>query len=245
MILRHQPLQSRTAAFSCVLFDMDGTLLDSAPGVTASAAFALAAVGAPVPPGADLLRLVGPPMLESFRKFLGHDEVLAQRALKHYRQAYADYGAQQSVPYAGIREMLEQLHFAGIPLAVATSKAEDQAVRMARRFGMDHYFTSICGASDQDGRWSKADVIAEVLGRLEDANVDVGGPLMVGDRSYDVAGATVHGMPAVFASWGYGCPGEDVGAILVAASPAAVLPAVLGTEGTPGRQAQAMPLPSP
>jgi phosphoglycolate phosphatase len=245
MILRQQPLQSRKAAFSCVLFDMDGTLLDSAKGVTASAALALTAVGAPVPPDADLLRLVGPPMLESFREYLGHDEVLAQRALKHYRQAYADIGAQQSVPYAGIREMLERLHFAGIPMAVATSKAEDQAVRMARRFGLDHYFTIICGASDQDARWSKAEVIAEALDRLEAANVGVAGPLMVGDRSYDVAGAAAHGIPAVFASWGYGCAGEEEGAAVVAASPAAVLPAVMDREGTSGVKEHALPLPRP
>ncbi|MFF1883762.1 HAD hydrolase-like protein [Pseudarthrobacter sp. NPDC058196] len=228
-----------------MLFDMDGTLLDSAPGVTASAALALAAVGAPVPPGADLLRLVGPPMLESFREIFGRDEVLARRALTHYRQAYADVGVQQSVPYRGVREMLEQLRLAGIPMAVATSKAEDQAVRMARRFGLDHYFTTICGASDLDARWSKADVIAEVLARLQAANVDVGGPLMVGDRSYDVAGATVHGMPAVFASWGYGCAGEDEGATFVAGSPAAVLAAVMGPEGSAGPRARRIPLPRP
>ena len=245
MILRHQPLQRRTAAFSCVLFDMDGTLLDSAPGVTGSAALALAAVGAPVSPDADLLRLVGPPMLESFREILGHDEVLARRALTHYRQAYAETGAQQSVPYPGVREMLEHLRFAGIPMAVATSKAEDQAVLMARRFGLDHYFTAICGASDQDRRWSKAEVIAEGLRRLRTANVDVAAPLMVGDRSYDIAGAAVHGIPAVFASWGYGRAGEGDGAACVAASPAAVLPAVMGREVPPGPKAHPVPLPFP
>lgn len=245
MILRHQSLQRPTAAYGCVLFDMDGTLLDSAPGVTASAALALAAVGAPVPAPAGLLRLVGPPMLESFREILGHDEVLARRALTHYRQAYADAGANQSVPYPGVREMLEQLRFAGIPMAVATSKAEDQAVRMAHRFGLDHYFTTICGASDLDARWSKADVIAEALGRLEAAKVDLAAPLMVGDRSYDVAGATIHGIPAVFASWGYGCSGEEEGASLVAASPAVVLAAVMGPAGSTGPKARRIPLPRP
>lgn len=239
MILRHQPFQRRRAAFTCVLFDMDGTLLDSAPGVTASAASALHAVGVPVPPETDLLRLVGPPMLESLRKYLGHDEAAAQRALKHYRQAYADAGAQQSVPYAGIPEMLEYLHLAGVPMAVATSKAEDQAVRMARRFGMDHYFTAICGASDQDGRWSKAEVIAVVLERMRYANVDASNPVMVGDRSFDVEGASGHRIPAIFASWGYGGAGEEAGAAAVAASPAAVLAAVMGWEAAPGMTSEA------
>ncbi|WP_263422493.1 HAD hydrolase-like protein [Arthrobacter sp. NicSoilB11] len=210
-----------------MLLDMDGTLLDSAAGVTASAARALAAVGAAVPPAGDLVRLVGPPMLESFREHLGHDEVLARLALRHYRKAYADHGAHQSVPYTGIRELLEQLHRAGVPMAVATSKAEDQALRMARLFGIDHYFSAVCGASDQEARWSKADVIAEVLDRLRAAKVDVSAPLMVGDRSYDVAGAAVHGIPTVFAGWGYGSAGEEAGAVFVAPFPDGVLPVAL------------------
>ncbi|WAJ33877.1 HAD hydrolase-like protein [Arthrobacter sp. FX8] len=210
-----------------MLLDMDGTLLDSAAGVTASAARALAAVGAAVPPAGDLVRLVGPPMLESFREHLGHDEVLARLALRHYRKAYADHGAHQSVPYTGIRELLEQLHRAGVPMAVATSKAEDQALRMARLFGIDHYFSAVCGASDQEARWSKADVIAEVLDRLRAAKVDVAAPLMVGDRSYDVAGAAVHGIPTVFAGWGYGSAGEEAGAAFVAPFPDGVLPVAL------------------
>lgn len=210
-----------------MLLDMDGTLLDSAAGVTASAARALAAVGAAVPPAGDLVRLVGPPMLESFREHLGHDEVLARLALRHYRKAYADHGAHQSVPYTGIRELLEQLRRAGVPMAVATSKAEDQALRMARLFGIDHYFSAVCGASDQEARWSKADVIAEVLDRLRAAKVDVSAPLMVGDRSYDVAGAAVHGIPTVFAGWGYGSAGEEAGAAFVAPFPDGVLPVAL------------------
>lgn len=227
MILRQQPLQSQRRAFSCVLWDMDGTLLDSAAGVTASAARALAAVGAAVPPAGDLVRLVGPPMLESFREHLGHDEALARLALRHYRKAYADHGAHQSVPYNGIRELLEQLHRAGVPMALATSKAEDQALRMARLFGIDHYFSAVCGASDQEARWSKADVIAEVLDRLRAAKVDVSAPLMVGDHSYDVAGAAVHGIPTVFAGWGYGSAGEEAGAAFVAPFPDGVLPVAL------------------
>ncbi|UUL76085.1 HAD hydrolase-like protein [Pseudarthrobacter sp. Fe7] len=132
------------------------------------------------------------------------------------------------MPYAGIAELLERLHFAGVPMAVATSKAEDQALRLARRFGMDHYFVGICGASDQEARWSKADVIGELLPRLATAGVDMSRPLMVGDRSYDVAGAASHDIPAAFAGWGYGTAGEEAGAAFVASSLAAVLPAVLG-----------------
>ena len=222
----HQARPSLTG-ISCILFDMDGTLLDSAPGVTTSAAQALAAVGAPVPSMDILRRFVGPPMIESFRSVSQLDEKTAQKALQHYRKAYADHGAEQSSPYDGIIDLLERLHSAGIPMAVATSKVEDQAIRLARMFGIDCHFITVCGASDSEGRASKADVIAELLLRLHSTGVDISSPAMVGDRSYDVAGAAIHGIPTIFALWGYGEAEEASQAAAVAASPAALLPLIL------------------
>jgi phosphoglycolate phosphatase len=226
MTLLQQGRPSLTG-ISCVLFDMDGTLLDSAPGVTASAARALAAVGAPVP-GMDTLRqFVGPPMIESFRTVSQLDEITAQRALQHYRKAYADHGAEQSSPYDGIIELLDHLHSAGMPMAVATSKVEDQAVRLARRFGIEGHFINICGASDRDGRASKAEVVAELLLRLQSEGVDISSPVMIGDRSYDIAGAAQHGIPTIFALWGYGDAGEASQAAAVVTSPADLLPLIV------------------
>ncbi|CAI3791017.1 HAD hydrolase-like protein [Pseudarthrobacter sp. MM222] len=221
------PTGHSLTGISCILFDMDGTLLDSAPGVTASAARALAAVGAPVPALDQLRRFVGPPMIESFRTVSQLDEKTAQKALQHYRKSYADHGAEQSGPCDGILDLLEQLHSAGAPMAVATSKVEDQAIRLARRFGMEGHFINVCGASDAEGRSSKADVIAELLLRLQSDGVDTSSPVMVGDRSYDVAGAATHGIPTIFALWGYGDAAEASHAAAVAPSPAAVLPLIL------------------
>lgn len=226
MTLLHQARPSLTG-ISCLLFDMDGTLLDSAPGVTASAAQALAAVGAPVPPMDTLRRFVGPPMIESFRTVSRLDEKTAQMALQHYRKAYADGGAEQSRPYDGIIDLLMHLDSAGIPMAVATSKVEDQAIRLVQRFGIEGHFINVCGASDQDGRANKADVIAELLVRLQSDGVDISSPVMIGDRSYDVAGAASHGIPTIFALWGYGEAEEALHAAAVAPSPAALLPMVL------------------
>jgi phosphoglycolate phosphatase len=227
MILPQQQIPAVVTPFSCVLFDMDGTLLDSAAGVTASAAKALAAVGARVPSPEELRRFVGPPMLESFSGPAGLDEETAQKALKHYRQAYADEGAGQSALYEGIPEMLERLNDAGVPMAIATSKVEDQAIRLARHFGLEHHFVSICGASDRERRATKADVIAELLLRLARAGVDLSHPVMVGDRSYDVDGAASHGIPTIFAAWGYGSATEASAAAFVSSSPLAVLETVL------------------
>lgn len=227
MTLLHQQDAPPLTAISCILFDMDGTLLDSAAGVTASAAQALAAVGAPVPAMDKLRRFVGPPMIESFRTVSQLDEITAQKALQHYRKAYADHGADQSRPYDGITDLLNHLHSAGIPMAVATSKVEDQAIRLARRFGIEGQFISVCGASDREGRANKAEVIAELLLRLQSKGVDISSPAMVGDRSYDVTGAAKHGIPTIFALWGYGEAEEASQAAAVVASPAALLPLIL------------------
>jgi phosphoglycolate phosphatase len=174
-----------------------------------------------------LRRFVGPPMIESFRTVSQLDEITAQRALQHYRKAYADHGAEQSSPYDGIIELLDHLHSAGIPMAVATSKVEDQAVRLARRFGIEGHFINICGASDRDGRASKAEVVAELLLRLQSEGVDISSPVMIGDRSYDITGAAQHGIPTIFALWGYGDAGEASQAAAVVTSPADLLPLIV------------------
>jgi phosphoglycolate phosphatase len=104
-------------------------------------------------------------------------------------------------------------------MAVATSKVEDQAVRLASALGIDRHFADICGASDAAGRASKEDVIAESLARLDAQGVDISGAVMVGDRSYDIAGAAAHRIPTIFVSWGYGEPSEARGAAAVAQTP--------------------------
>lgn len=228
MILPHHT-RPPFGGITCVLFDMDGTLIDSALGVTSSAAQALESVGAPVPSPDELLRFVGPPMVDSFRTVSGLNEATAQKALQHYRKAYADHGAEQSSLYEGVIELLEQLLLAGIPMAVATSKVEDQALRLARRFGIESNFINICGASDVERRATKAEVIGEALLRLASQGIDISNPVMVGDRSYDVAGAAEHGISTLFALWGYGGKEEALQAAAVVTSPAALLPMILST----------------
>ncbi|WP_309074123.1 HAD hydrolase-like protein [Paenarthrobacter sp.] len=211
-------------AYSCILFDMDGTLVDSAKGVTASAAEALTSVGAAVPGPDQLRRFVGPPMMDSFRTVVGLDEDVAKVALKHYRTAYARTGALQAQLYHGVEALLHQVHSQGIPMAVATSKVEDQAIRLTRHFGLAHFFEDVCGASDALGRSRKGQVIAESLSRLQSRGVDTSRPVMVGDRIHDIQGAASLGIPTIFALWGYGEPEESAHAAAVASSPGELLP---------------------
>ncbi|MFC6063071.1 HAD hydrolase-like protein [Streptomyces ochraceiscleroticus] len=148
---------------TCLLLDLDGTLVDSASGITAGVATALAALGVPVPDADTLRSFVGPPMYQTFREVIGLDEPTAQQALRLYRADYAEYGALASTVYDGVLALLEVLATAGLPMAVATSKIEDQAVRITEHHGLAPYLVAVCGTSDAEGRHTKQDVIQHCL----------------------------------------------------------------------------------
>ncbi|MCI0156730.1 HAD family hydrolase [Leifsonia shinshuensis] len=201
--------------WTCVLFDLDGTLTDSAPGITASLARTFETLGLPVPTPAELVEYVGPPLLDSLQSMAGFDEAAARAALTVYRADYAAHGAFDSAVFPGIRGLLQRLRAAGIPLAVATSKPETQATRILEHFGLAQYFDVIAGATDDESRSAKADVVAEALRRLTERGVALDHTVMVGDRQYDVEGAGEHGLPTILVEWGYGSPAEAAGAIAV------------------------------
>jgi phosphoglycolate phosphatase len=204
-----------TRTWTCVLFDLDGTLTDSAPGITASLARMFETLGQPVPSPAQLVEYVGPPLLDSLMAFGGMTEPAARNALDVYRADYASHGAFDSAVFPGIRGLLQRLNAAGIPLALATSKPELQATRILEHFGLAQYFDVITGATEDESRSAKADVVQEALRRLNEQGVDLEHTVMVGDRQYDVEGAAAHGLPTILVEWGYGSPAEAAGAIAV------------------------------
>lgn len=182
-----------------VLFDLDGTLTDSAQGIVASFRHALGEVGAPVPDGDLVSRIVGPPMPDTLRS-LGLGE-RADAAIAAYRADYTTRGWAMNRTFDGIPALLADLKAAGVRLAVATSKVEPTAQRILAHFGLDEFFEVIAGASPDGTRAAKADVVASALSRLEPLPDRV---LMVGDRRHDVEGAAVHGIDTVVVGWGYG-----------------------------------------
>ncbi|MCU1473424.1 HAD hydrolase-like protein [Amnibacterium sp.] len=220
--------EETTAPFTVALVDLDGTIMDSAPGITSTLTRTLERMGLPVPPPSRLVEFVGPPILDGLRDLAGLDPEQSQTALRLYRTEYRETGAFDAQPYPGIREALETIRAAGPTLAVATSKPEQQAKRILAHFGLDDLFTVIAGASEDETRSEKADVITWALCLLAEAGVDASRPVMIGDRIHDVEGAAVHGIPVVFAAWGYGDPAEAAGSIAVASSPAE-LPEIVTT----------------
>ena len=205
--------------YTAVLFDLDGTIADSAPGITSALAFTFETLGIPVPAPAQLLKWVGPPMLDSFRDLAGFDAAESWRALAIYRERYLASGTLDSSAYPGIGGVLRAIRAADLALSLATSKPETPARLILDRLDLSRFFDELTGASDDESRSAKADVVAEALRRLATDGFDLSRPVMIGDREHDVAGAAAHGVPTIFAAWGYGSPAEAAGAVATAASP--------------------------
>ena len=202
-----------TSGFSCILFDLDGTIVDSAPGITKTLAYTFAELGLPIPSPAELVAFVGPPIIESFVQRAGFTVDEAHHALTIYRPRYLSTGVFDATVYPGIRETLTLIHSHGIPLSLATSKPEAPATLILDHYDLRKYFTVITGASEDEVRSKKADVVKEALARLEARGADLSRPVMVGDRSHDVHGAGEHHVPTIFVRWGYGSRAEEVGTI--------------------------------
>ncbi|MWV59255.1 HAD hydrolase-like protein [Rathayibacter sp. VKM Ac-2754] len=205
--------------WSCILFDLDGTITDSAPGITGTLVDTFVELGRPVPLPVELLAYVGPPLLDAFRELGGMSVDEAQAALAVYRRRYNAGGLFDSSVYPGVPEILARIAEAGIPLSLATSKPESAAIRVLEHYGLAQYFTIICGASEDEVRSAKADVVEEALRRLRALDVDLSSPVMVGDREHDVHGAAAHGIPTIMVEWGYGSPVEAVGTIALVSEP--------------------------
>jgi len=214
--------------YTCVLLDLDGTIADSAPGITSCLAAMFAELGLPVPPPAELLRYVGPPILEAFRDLAGFDEQQSDRALEVYRRHYLARGVLDSTIYPGMADAVRAIHASPLMLSLATSKPETPATLILDHFRLTEYFDVITGASDDEVRSAKADVVEEALRRLAALGADVSRPVMVGDREHDVAGAAARGVPTIFVEWGYGAPTEQVGAVAVATDAGDLVRRLLG-----------------
>ena len=186
-----------------VLFDMDGTLIDSAPAILGRLRETLTEFGVTPPDEAALRLFIGPPMHVTLAHFLPENQV--ETAREFYRGlSHRDGLSNQSV-YPGISDLLAELHSAGIPLGIASSKSQDEVQRSAEHFGIASFFSGIAGSSPE--RQDKADVISFALDLLETQSAL--SPLMVGDRKWDIEGALKLDVPTVLVTWGYAGEGEE------------------------------------
>lgn len=208
-----------------LLFDLDGTISDPKYGIVAGFRHALAELGRPAAPDADLDFVVGPPLRPSFAQLLDTDDpVRVEAAVTAYRAHYSRNGIPKSIAYPGILDALRQLRADGWRLVLATSKFETFAHRILDLFGVTDLFDGVHGALEK-GREAKAEVIAEAL---TSHPIDPARTLMIGDREHDAFGAAQHGIATLGVAWGYGDRAELEAAGVIAICPTpADLPAAI------------------
>lgn len=195
-----------------ILFDLDGTLTDPGIGITNSFMYALESFGIHENDRTALYKVIGPPLLDSFRDFYGFSDEMATEGMKKYREYYENKGMLENELYDGIPEMLESLREKGLNLYVATSKPEVYAVKILEYFNIDRYFTLICGSDFEEKRSKKELVIQYALSKT-----DRKPSVMIGDRKYDCLGARENGIDSIGVLYGYGSYEElkDAGAVCI------------------------------
>jgi phosphoglycolate phosphatase len=197
---------TRKSATRSVLLDLDGTLIDSQPGILASCLATLRALGHEPDETLDIKRSIGPPLEDTMRVLLqryGDDRV--GEAVAAYRQHYGESGFLGSVPYPGIGSSLKEMQQAGLRIYLATSKRETFARRILQHLGFARYFDGIHDSVPGGELDYKPELLAHILSKH---NVLLSHSLMVGDRRDDISGAHAVGMRGLGVLWGYGTRDE-------------------------------------
>jgi phosphoglycolate phosphatase len=201
-----------------LIFDLDGTLTDSMPGIVACLRKVLDAWN--LDSNGPLERFVGPPVEEWTAELLPDrpEETRVQLA-RDYRACYDREGWSNNSVYPGVREMLTELRNQGFPLFVCTSKQQHFAVRILNLFELSGLFTAIYGDKTEFASHSKTDLLASLL---REHSLSPDAAWMIGDRIHDIHAARANRLRCVAAAWGYGPPEESAQADAIATTPADV-----------------------
>lgn len=187
---------------SAVFLDLDGTLMDSKPGILSSLRAAFLAVDRPDLAAEDLTWMIGPPFIDSFTK-IGLTN--PQAAIDAYRQVYDGGGMFDARPYDGVHDMMDTLRQAGHRLYLATAKPHVAATKITAHFDLAPFFQAEFGPELDGTRNWKGDLLAYALAQTGEV---AGQSVMVGDRHHDIAAAQSVGMTSVAVRWGYGAKPE-------------------------------------
>lgn len=215
--------------YNIAIFDLDGTITDSGPGIINSIRYALEKYGLPVPEEKVLRTFIGPPLKEQFQAVCGLNEEESARMVDAYREYYTEKGIFENSVYSGVPEMLEQMKEAGVRILMATAKPEKFAKRIAEHFNFAKYFEFIGGACMDGRRTDKYDVIEYVLDSCGISEEEKKDAVMIGDRSHDMIGAARAGLHSLGVLYGYGSREElaSAGAAMTAETPGDICSIIL------------------
>lgn len=188
--------------YRLIIFDLDGTLTDSAEGIINSLQYALNKIGQPESNRERLRPFLGPPLMDSFQEFYHFDHKTAWQAVVYYREYYSQQGIFENTLYPGIKPLLSELKEHNKLLALATTKPAVYARQILDGFNILQYFDFLAGSNFDGSMMDKAELIAHVLGNFN--QLDLGEVVMIGDRKYDIEGAKANKIDSIAVTYGYG-----------------------------------------
>ena len=195
--------------FTTILWDLDGTIIDSSPGVFESFHHTFQTLGLPDLTDEQMRPFMGPPLSNTFGDVLGFEPELVQECLRTYRNFYLNEGgALNAKVFPGVIETLKKINDAGIPQSLATSKALIGTTLVGEHFDFLKYFDVLGTASNDLSRNSKSQVLEYALSELQKLEADLTKPILIGDRIHDIQGAREHGIEVCLVRWGFGTEEE-------------------------------------
>ena len=199
--------------YDTLFFDLDGTLTNPARGIVNAVTHALTKRGIVVEDRDSLCRFIGPPLVDSFERFYGFSHAESLRAVADYREYFSETGLYENEVLPGAVELLSALEAKGRKLVIASSKPEPFVHRILDCFDLAAFFTAIHGATMDETRNQKDQVIAWALTH----SGEIGAAVMVGDRCHDIIGARANGLDSIGVLCGFGSEAElrDAGATYV------------------------------
>lgn len=187
--------------YKYILFDLDGTVSQSAEGIRYSLEKVLEHFDIKGVDLSDYTKYIGPPLLDTLKNLCGLPDELCDEGYELYKNHYAEKGKAMCKPYDGIKEVLSELRSRGLKLAVCTSKLETTAVTVVKEHGLEDYFDVVAGSNRDSTRKDKKDLIPYAVDRL---GGDINEAVMLGDTWYDAKGAAECGVDFIACSYGYG-----------------------------------------
>lgn len=200
--------QRERLPFRAVLWDFDGTIMDSQAGILRSMRHSLESLGCEAPPDAEFGAWVGPPFPESLRNWTALDAAGVEEAGRIYKEHYNAFGADEAHPFSGMTELVQALHERGVPLGLATSKPCATAFRQLTGIDLLDLFAARGCAAEDESRGSKIEVMSDAIEGLSHLSVGPSEMVMIGDRIHDFEASRELGVTCVAVRWGYGNPDE-------------------------------------
>lgn len=188
--------------YDCVIFDMDGTIMDTSTGVIRSVQYALRQMGQPDDDMERIRKFIGPPLYEAFSEYYGMNDADATEAVRQYRVRYADVGVLEYTPYEGMIELIRDIRKAGMKVGIATGKPEKFTRIILDHSGLTEYVDMLITPNLSDKKQDKPEMVRAIMEALGHNAV------MIGDRCFDMEGAAANGIDSIGVLQGFGTKEE-------------------------------------